>query len=126
MKIEVATQEAPGAVGPYSQGIRTGNLLFISGQIPIDPKAGKIVADTVEGQTIQVMKNIEAILKSQGLSFANVVKTTVYMIDLKEFAKFNEVYAQHLKAPYPARATVEVSALPLGARIEIETLASYP
>jgi len=123
MKKIVNTNEAPAAVGPYSQAVRAGGFLFCAGQIPLDPKTGSIVGSDIKTQTEQVLKNIEAILKAEGLSFDNVVKTTVFMIDLSEFAQMNEVYAKYFRPPYPARSTIQVAALPRGAKIEIEVVA---
>jgi 2-iminobutanoate/2-iminopropanoate deaminase len=123
MKKIVNTNEAPAAVGPYSQAVRAGGFLFCAGQIPLDPKTGSIVGSDIKTQTEQVLKNIEAILKAEGLSFDNVVKTTVFMVDLSEFAQMNEVYAKYFRPPYPARSTIQVAALPRGAKIEIEVVA---
>jgi 2-iminobutanoate/2-iminopropanoate deaminase len=123
MKKIVNTSEAPAAVGPYSQAVRAGGFLFCAGQIPLDPKTGSIVGSDIKTQTEQVLKNIEAILKAEGLSFDNVVKTTVFMVDLSEFAHMNEVYAKYFRPPYPARSTIQVAALPRGAKIEIEVVA---
>lgn len=120
----VVCPDAPAAVGPYSQAMWQGNLLFLSGQVGIDPKAGKITGATVADQADQVMRNIGAILKSQDLSFRNVVKTTIYLTDISHFAQVNAVYEKHLEKPYPARTTIAVAALPLGALVEIETIAA--
>ncbi len=120
----INTPNAPAAIGPYSQGIRVGDLIFFSGQVPLDPATGQIVGTEIVAQTKQVMKNIQALLESQGLSFANIAKTTVFLQSMKDFAAFNETYAAHLKAPYPARSTVEVAALPKAALVEIECLVS--
>ena len=122
----VATKEAPGAIGPYSQAIRFGNLLFCSGQVALEPSTGNLIGSNVEEQTEQVMKNLAGVLKAQGASFANVVKTTVFLKNMGDFARFNEVYAKHLKAPYPARATIEVARLPKDALVEIEAVAALP
>ncbi len=119
----VATNEAPQAIGPYSQAVRAGGFLFISGQIPLDPKTGAVVGNTIELQTEQVMKNLIAILACQKLGLEHVVKTTVFITQMSEFPRFNEVYATFIKAPYPARATVEVSKLPKGVFVEIEAIA---
>jgi 2-iminobutanoate/2-iminopropanoate deaminase len=124
MKI-LETASAPKPIGPYSQAVRAGDLLFISGQIPAIPATGEIARDDIEVQTKQVMENIGAILKAAGLDFRNIVKTTVFMKDLKEFGKFNEIYGTYYKGDFPARATVEVSNLPKGVRIEIEAVASF-
>ena len=119
----VATNEAPQAIGPYSQAVKAGGFLFISGQIPLDPKTGAVVGNTIELQTEQVMKNLIAILACQKLGLEHVVKTTVFITHMSEFPRFNEVYATFIKAPYPARATVEVSKLPKGVFVEIEAIA---
>ena len=113
----------PGAkpLGPYSPGIAAGDYVFLAGQIPIDAK-GDIVPGGIEEQTEQVFKNIDAVLNAAGLSFANVVKATVFMTDLKEFQAMNAIYQKHVATPYPARSTVQVAALPMGARVEIEML----
>lgn len=122
----VSTDMAPAAVGPYSQGIRTGNLLFLSGQIPLDPATGKMVGSNAAEQAVQVCKNICGLLQSQGLTAAHVVKTTVFITDMASFASVNEVYKQYFPEPCPARSCVEVSKLPLGALVEIETVAAFP
>ncbi|MFM8315554.1 MAG: RidA family protein [Deltaproteobacteria bacterium] len=122
----VSTQEAPQAIGPYSQGIKSGGFLFISGQIPLDPKSGTVVGSTIEAQTEQVMKNLAAILASQKMGFEHVVKTTVFITNMGEFPRFNEVYAKFMKSPYPARATVEVGRLPKDVLVEIEAIATIP
>ncbi len=123
MKKQVlATSKAPAAIGPYSQGVAFQNLLFVSGQLPIDPLAGTISGGIGE-QTEQVFANLEAILAAGGASFDDVVKTTVFLTDLSDFAVVNEIYDRHFKEPYPARACVEVSKLPKGALIEIELIA---
>lgn len=120
---QVATDHAPKAIGPYSQGMRVGELVFFSGQVPLDAVSGQITGANVQEQTRKVMQNIEALLKSQGLDFSRIVKSTVFLTNMGDFAAFNEVYASFLKAPYPARSTVEVSALPKGALVEIECIA---
>lgn len=124
MKKEViSTEKAPAAVGPYSQAVRAGNLLFLSGQVPLDPATGKLVEGDITAQAAQVCKNLMAVLESQGLSADNVVKTTVFITDMKTFPLVNEVYKQYFKAPCPARSCVEVSALPLGVQVEMEAIA---
>ena len=124
MRSVVSTPHAPAAIGPYSQAIRAGQFVFLSGQIPLDPSSGALVGgDDVEAQTVQVMKNLEAVLKAAGSSFGQVVKATIFLTDLGDFAGMNEVYARHVGDAPPARATVEVSALPSGARVEIEAIA---
>ncbi len=120
----ISTPNAPAAIGPYSQAIRAGNLLFISGQIPLDPATGQLAAEDIAGQTERVMQNLEGILAAAGSSFAQVVKTTVYLLDMGEFAAMNEVYGKHVPSPAPARATVQVSRLPRDVRVEIDLIAS--
>jgi 2-iminobutanoate/2-iminopropanoate deaminase len=118
----VATSDAPQAIGPYSQAIDTGAAVYVSGQIPALPD-GKLVDGGVAAQTERCLLNVEAILKAAGLGLGDVVKTTVFMTDLSQFAAMNEVYAKHFKSPYPARATVQVAALPKGAGVEIDAVA---
>jgi 2-iminobutanoate/2-iminopropanoate deaminase len=113
------------AIGPYSPAVRIGDLLFTSGQIPVDPATGNLVAGDARAQSEQVLRNIELILHDQGLSFGSVVKTTVFLTDLSDFAAMNEVYAKFFTAEFPARSTVQVAALPKGARVEMEIVASY-
>ncbi len=120
----VSTPKAPKAIGPYSQAMRVDKFLFLSGQIPLDPETGAIVGTTIEEQTERVLRNIEAILQAENLSWKNVVKTTVFIKDMNEFAKFNAIYEKALTAPFPARSTVEVARLPKDVKIEIETIAS--
>lgn len=125
MKTEVvSTKYAPAALGPYSQAVRVGDLFFLSGQIGIDPESGKPVDGGIEGQTAQACKNLSAVLESQGLSLANVVKTTVFVTDISKFADVNNVYSQYFRQPCPARSCVEVSALPKGMLVEIEAIAA--
>jgi len=119
----VFTEKAPKAIGPYSQGIQVGNLLFLSGQIPVDPSSNNVVENDIVIQTNQVMKNIEAILKSQQLSFENIVKTTIFLKDMNQFILVNDEYSKHLGNHRPARSTVEVSRLPKDVLIEIEVIA---
>lgn len=119
----VSTSEAPQAIGPYSQAVKIKDLLFVSGQIPLDPKTGTVVGDAIETQTEQVLKNLTAILASQNLGLEDVVKTTVFITDMNLFPKFNEVYAKFIKSPYPARSTIEVSRLPKDVLVEIEAIA---
>ncbi len=121
---EIATQQAPAAVGPYSQAVRCGNLIFISGQLGLDPKTGDFVSAVTAEQARQALKNIQAVLESVGGSMDNVVKVTVFVVDMAEFGAVNEVYAGFFSAPFPARACVEVAALPKGGRVEIEAIAS--
>ena len=120
----VETKEAPAAIGPYSQAIRSGNLLFISGQISLSPQTGQVIGSSIESQTEQVMKNLSAILAGQGLDFGAVLKTTVYLLDLAEFPRFNEVYGRYVTVPYPARATIQVGRLPKDVLVEIEAIAT--
>ncbi len=121
----VKTDEAPQAIGPYSQGIIVGNVIFISGQIPINPETNEMISGSIEEETEQVLKNIGAILKSAGLGYENVVKTTVYLTDLNNFSKMNEVYSKFFKKEPPARAAIEVNSLPKGAKVEIEAIAYF-
>jgi 2-iminobutanoate/2-iminopropanoate deaminase len=124
----LSSDSAPKAIGPYSQAVlveRQGaQTLYLSGQIPLDPATGALVAGDVAAQTERALANVEALLAAAGLGFADVVKTTVFLTDLADFAQMNEVYARRFVAPYPARSTVEVAALPRGARVEIEVLAT--
>lgn len=119
---EIFTKNAPEAIGPYSQAIVAGDFLYASGAIPINPETGEIV-EGIEKQTAQVMENLQAILKEAGASFSNVVKFTIYLQSMDDFAKVNEVYGSYLKKPYPARATIEVSRLPKDVLIEIDAVA---
>jgi len=125
MKTVVSSPAAPQAVGPYSQAVRAGELLFIAGQIPLDP-AGQMVDGGVDNQARRVLDNIGAILEAAALSFADVVRTTVYLADLNDMAAMNQVYGSYFSEPYPARATVQVARLPRDVRIEIEATAAYP
>ncbi len=122
MKKAISTTKAPGAIGPYSQAIETGNMVFASGQIPIDPATGNIPEGITE-QTRQSLANVGAILDAAGLTLANVVKTTVFLADMNDFAAMNEVYADAFAAPYPARSAVAVKTLPKNVLVEIEVLA---
>ena len=123
MKI-IATADAPAAIGPYSQAVKTGNLLFLSGQIPLDPKTGTVVEGDVVAQTEQVLNNLAAVLAAAGASFANVVRTTIFLTDLNDFAKVNEAYGKRFTGNFPARATVQVAALPRGSKVEIDAVAA--
>lgn len=123
MKNVVVTDKAPGAIGPYSQGINIGDLFFFSGQIPLDPQTGEM-PDGIEAQAHMALKNVKGLLESQGLDFSNVVKATVFLDDIADFGKVNEIYAQYFVEPYPARSAVEVGKLPKGALIEVEVIAS--
>lgn len=122
MKKVIATQAAPGAIGPYSQAIDAGDFVFASGQIPINPVTGEI-PKTIEEQTVQVLKNVYAILNEAGMNFDNVVKTTVFLSDMDDFAAMNDVYGKTFTAPYPARSAVAVRELPKGVKVEIEVIA---
>lgn len=120
----ISTKNAPAAIGPYSQAIKVGNLIYTSGQIPIDPATGALVAGGIKEQTRQSLLNVQAILKEAGLSMSSVVKTTVFMADMNDFADMNTVYAEFFTEPYPARSAVAVKALPKGALVEIEVVAA--
>jgi 2-iminobutanoate/2-iminopropanoate deaminase len=119
----VTSPEAPPAIGPYSQGINTGSLVFLSGQIPLVRDTGKFVEGIIKEQTEQVITNIKALLGSQGLDLSDVVKATVFLADMEEFAAMNEIYAKHFTGTPPARSTVQVARLPRDARVEIEVIA---
>lgn len=120
----ISTKKAPAAIGPYSQGVVSGGLLFASGQIALDPTTGKLVGSTIEEQTVQVMKNVSGLLEAAGTDFDHVIKTTCYLDDIADFAAFNEIYAQSFDSHLPARSAVGVAALPKGALIEVEVIAS--
>ena len=124
MKQVISTNQAPAAIGPYSQAIRVGNLLYTSGQIPINPATGNFVEGGIKEQTRQSLTNIKAILEEAGLTMAHVVKTTVFMADMNDFADMNAVYAEFFAEPYPARSAVAVKTLPKGALVEIEVVAA--
>lgn len=119
----ISTKKAPAAIGPYSQAIQVGNLVYTSGQIPIDPATGAFVEGGIKEQTRQSLTNIRAILEEAGLNMGNVVKTTVFMADMNDFADMNSVYAEFFAEPYPARSAVAVKTLPKGALVEIEVIA---
>lgn len=123
MKRVIATVDGPAAIGPYSQAVAVGDALFCSGQIPIQPATGELVDGDVSSQTTQVLENLGALLRANGMTYSHVVKTTVFMVDLKEFAKMNEVYALYFPEVHPARSTIQVAALPKGAQVEIEAIA---
>ena len=123
MKDAIATHDAPAAIGPYSQAVRAGDLLFLSGQIPLDPATGQIVTGDVVAQTDRAMHNLRAILEAAGCALADVVRTTIYLVDLAQFAAVNEAYGRFFEPPYPARTTVQVAALPRGAQVEIDAVA---
>jgi 2-iminobutanoate/2-iminopropanoate deaminase len=120
---QIATSKAPAALGPYSQGISTGNLVFISGQLPIDPATGKLLEASIGEQTNLIMRNIEAVAQEAGTSLKNIVKTTIFLTDLGNFQEVNAAYGSFFNEAPPARATVQVAALPLGASVEIEAVA---
>lgn len=124
MKKVISTTKAPAAIGPYSQAIQVGNLVYTSGQIPIDPATGNFVEGGIKEQTRQSLTNVKAILEETGLSMADVVKTTVFMADMNDFADMNSVYAEFFAEPYPARSAVAVKTLPKGALVEIEVVAA--
>lgn len=119
---QVHSDSAPAAIGPYSQAIKAGSLVFLSGQIPLDPKSMEIVSDDVAAQTHQVFKNLIAVADAAGGSLSNAAKLTIYLTDLGDFAVVNEIMAGYFSEPYPARATIQVSALPKGARVEIDAV----
>jgi 2-iminobutanoate/2-iminopropanoate deaminase len=123
MKKIISTADAPAAIGPYSQAVRVGATLYCAGQIPLDPKTGQIVSTEITEQTQRVMQNITAVLQAAGLSFENVVKTTIFLTDFADFQTVNEIYGSYFKKDPPARSTVQVAALPKNARIEIEVIA---
>jgi 2-iminobutanoate/2-iminopropanoate deaminase len=120
----IASKKAPSAVGPYSQAVAAGGFVFISGQIPLDPATGRTVEGDIAAQTERVMANLGAVLEAAGLGFADVVKTTIYLADIADFAAVNEIYGRHFPQDPPARATVQVAALPKAARIEIDAIAA--
>ncbi len=123
MKEIVSTDKAPGAIGPYSQAVKTGGFVFCSGQIPIDPATGEFVSNDVAEQTDQVLKNLSAVLEAAGSSLNEVVKTTVFLADMNDFAAMNEIYGKYFSDNKPARATVQAARLPRDARVEIECVA---
>ena len=122
-KQAIVTQNAPSAIGPYSQGTSAGGLVFVSGQIPIDPETGETAGKDIAAQTHQSLKNVAAVLEAAGLTLSDVVKTTVFLRDMRDFAVMNEVYAGYFSAPYPARAAVEAARLPKDVLVEIEAIA---
>jgi len=123
VKEQVSSKDAPAAIGPYSQAIKAGGFLFCSGQIPLDPDSGTLIQGGIAEQTHRVMKNLAAVLAAAGTSFDKVVKTTVYLSDMAEFAAMNEIYGQYFPAPAPARATIQAAALPRGVKVEIDLVA---
>ena len=126
MKKIINTSSAPEPIGPYSQAVMAGNMLFVSGQIAIDPKTNEIKIDEIEIETHQVMQNLEHVLEAAGFGFDDVVKTTIFLIDMAQFAAINTVYGSYFKAEFPARETVEVSGLPKGVHVEISVVAYKP
>ena len=125
IKTIIRPAKSPAAVGPYNHAVRFGHLLFSAGQIPLDPASGNLVAGDIKAQTERVLQNIQAILEDQQLTFANVIKTTVFLTNLADFAAMNEVYAKCFTSDYPARSTIQVAALPKGANVEIEFVAHF-
>jgi 2-iminobutanoate/2-iminopropanoate deaminase len=125
VKAAVSSPAAPAAIGPYSPAIRAGQFLFVSGQVSIDPASGKFVAGDIKAETRRVLENVGALLKAGGLDYSAVVRTTVFLADMNDFAAMNEVYGGFFDEPYPARATVQVARLPRDARVEIDVIASY-
>lgn len=126
MKKIIHSDDAPKVVGPYSQAVRTGNLLFTAGQVPLDPATGKVVEGDITAQAEQVMQNLQVVLAAVGAGFDHVVKTTVYLADMADYAGMNVVYGRYFTGNYPARSAFAVRALPLGARVEIEMVAEIP
>ena len=126
MKKIIYSEMAPKPIGPYSQAVAVGNLIFLSGQIGIDPNSGNIVAGGVAVETRQVMANIRAVLEKANLTLANIIKTTIFLANLADFTEVNQIYAEYFTKDFPARSTVEVKALPKGAKIEIEVIAEKP
>ena len=125
MREIVSTDKAPGAIGPYSQAIKTGGMIYCSGQIPIDPETGEFVSNDITEQTDQVLKNLSAVLEAGGTNLGNVVKTTVFLADMADFPKMNEVYARYFGKEPPARSTVQAAGLPRGVKVEIDVIAAY-
>lgn len=121
---EIISDNAPAALGPYSQAIDTGNFVFVSGQLGIDPKTGKLAGEDITKQAHQSLKNIKSVLSAAGLDMSNVVKTTILLSDLGDFAEVNEIYSQYFKKPFPARACYQVCALPANGKVEIEVIAA--
>ena len=121
----IKTAKSAPAVGPYNHAVRIGDLLFCAGQIPLDPASGNLVSGDIKAQTDRVLQNVRAILEDQKLTFANVVKSTVFLTNLADFAGMNEVYSKYFTSDYPARSTIQVAALPKGANVEIEVIAHY-
>lgn len=124
MKKQIATEKAPAALGPYSQAIMVGDMLFASGQVPIDPATGDLAGGAVEVQAKQVFENLRQVLAAADMDFGNVVKTTVFLTDLANFSTVNEIYAEYFTEPYPARSCVQIAALPKGSMLEVELIAT--
>lgn len=124
-KLIIKPEKSPAAVGPYNHAVRVGDLLFCAGQIPLEPATGNLVAGDIQVQTERVLQNVKVILDDQGLTFANVVKSTVFLTSLADFGGMNEVYAKHFTTDFPARSTIQVAALPKGASVEIEVVAHF-
>ena len=124
MRQAVSSRSAPAAIGPYSQAVRAGSFLFVSGQIPLDPETGSLVGGDIAAQTHRVFRNLTAILEAAGASLAHVVRTTVYLADMSDFAAMNEVYSTYFTAPAPARSTIQAAGLPRAARVEIDVIAA--
>jgi 2-iminobutanoate/2-iminopropanoate deaminase len=123
MKKIVSTSEAPAAIGPYSQAVRIGSMMFCAGQIPLDPKTGQMVSEDISEQTTRVLENISGLLRAEHLSFEHVVKTTIFLTSMNDFQTVNEIYATYFRENHPARSTVAVAALPKNAKVEIEVIA---
>jgi 2-iminobutanoate/2-iminopropanoate deaminase len=119
----ISTSEAPKAIGPYSQAVRAGNMVFLSGQIPLDPRTGEMVTADIGKETDRVLDNLAAVLRGAGLGFEHVVRTTIYLVEMADFPRVNELYAKRFSGTFPARATVQVAGLPKGARVEIDAIA---
>ena len=124
-KRSFSPEASPQALGPYNHAVQIGDLLYTAGQIPLDPSTGALVEGDITTQTVRVLDNIEIILKNESLTFANIVKTTIFLIDLADFQRVNEAYAERFSSDHPARSTIQVAALPMGAKIEIEIIAHY-
>ncbi len=118
----INTDQAPAAIGPYSQAVSAGGMLYVSGQIPLDPQSGEIVSGGIDGQTRRVLDNLKAVVEASGASLADVVKVTIFITDMKQFATVNEIYGTYFSAPFPARACVEVSQLPKGVEVEMDAI----
>jgi 2-iminobutanoate/2-iminopropanoate deaminase len=119
----IEASDAPKAIGPYSQAVRVGNMVFLSGQIPLDPRSGEILTSDIVKETDRVLDNLGAVLRAAGLGFEHVVRTTIYLVEMSDFPKVNETYAKRFSGTFPARATVQVAGLPKGARVEIDAIA---